>query len=279
MNIAVLSGKGGTGKTFVSVNLAVAAKSAVYIDCDVEEPNGRIFLKPQNVNEEEVAILLPEFLESSCNGCRKCVDFCKFNALIYIKNKPKVFPEVCHSCGGCALVCEKNAVKEVPHTIGKIEVGNYKEMISVTGILNIGEVSGVPVIQRAISKGESFHKEITVIDCPPGSACSATESVMDADYCLLVVEPTAFGFHNFKMVYELVRLLGKKIGIIINKQDFEYQPLEDFCEKECLPILLRIPYDRTLANLQANGKIVVEENSEMRKAFETLLKNIGGETR
>lgn len=205
MKIACLSGKGGAGKTLVAVNLAATAGNCTYIDCDVEEPNGRLFLKPENIWMDSVDSLLPDFDAGRCTGCRQCVDFCRFHALMYIKEKPMVFSEVCHSCGGCMLVCPEDAITEKPKPIGMLEVGSHGKIKVVTGILNPGEATGVPIIREALKLAEGM----TIIDCPPGSACSVMESVMDADYCLLVAEPTAFGFHNFRMVHELVTLLKK----------------------------------------------------------------------
>lgn len=274
MRTAVLSGKGGAGKTLISVNLAVSAKKAAYIDCDVEEPNGRLFLKPENITTTPVYTHLPEFDVQKCTGCRKCVDFCHFNALIYIKDKPKLFSEVCHSCGGCLLVCPQQAVSEAAFPVGQLEQGTHGNVKVITGILNPGEASGIPVIRAAL---ETDTKEaLTIIDCPPGSACTVMESMKDADYCLLVAEPTAFGFHNFRMVYELTTLLQKPCGVIINKMDVPYEPLEQFCREREIPILTRIPYDKKLAQLAAQGRILVEEEEAFASIFRDVLKKIGG---
>ena len=275
MKIAILSGKGGAGKTFTAVNLASVIGDAVYVDCDVEEPNGRLFLKPDNVNTHEVYTLLPKFDEEKCIGCKKCVDFCKFNALVYIKDKPIVFKEICHSCGGCEIVCPKGAVSEEKRPVGIIEVGKHKEVKSVTGVLNFGEASGVPVINEAIRTGDSLGDTV-ILDCPPGSACSVMESVEGADYCIIVAEPTAFGFHNFKMVYELVTLLNKPCGVVINKEDMPYEPLEQFCKDNGVPVLLHIPYSKEIAKLSGEGHIYAEENEAGKEMFKTLLGRIGG---
>ena len=272
MKIACLSGKGGAGKTLAAVNLAAAAKRAVYIDCDVEEPNGRLFLKPQDIKETIVSSLLPEFDPDRCTGCKKCVEFCRFHALMYIRKKPMVFSEVCHSCGGCSLVCPEHAVTEKEKPIGKLEIGRAGEIKTVTGILNPGEASGIPIIREALKQTEG----LTIIDGPPGSACSVMESVMDADYCVLVAEPTAFGFHNFQMVYELVTLLGRKCGVLINKEDTPYEPLERFCLERDLPILGRIPYDPKIGAMAAKGELVCEKIPELQALFLNLLKQIGG---
>lgn len=278
MKIAVLSGKGGTGKTFVSVNLAVTAHNATYIDCDVEEPNGHLFLQPQDCTRTEVFTSIPKFDAEKCNGCRKCVDFCQFNALAFIKNKPLVFAEVCHACGGCMLICPQKAVSEKQRPVGIIEKGQLASTKVITGILNVGEVSAVPVIKRTLEIGLE-NNDLTIIDCPPGSGCSVMETVMSADCCLLVIEPTAFGFHNFKMVYTLAKILNKPCLAIINKADNPYLPLEEFCLKNNLPIIARIPYKQDLAELSASGKIACLHNSFCYELFKQILSTIKEEVK
>ena len=276
MKLAVLSGKGGAGKTLVAANLAAVAGRATYVDCDVEEPNGRLFLKPVGVTSTDVCTLLPQFDLDKCDGCRKCVSFCRFNALVFIKKKPRVFSEVCHSCGGCALVCPQKAITETKRPVGVVEQGRHGDVNVVTGILNVGEASGVPVIHAAMETGIGLGENFTVIDCPPGSACSVMECVDECDFCLLVAEPTAFGFHNFKMVYELAALLRKPCAVVINKMDAPYEPLEAFCREKNLPVLLRIPFDQEVAGLAAQGKLVSEEDEHVRMMFRDLLEQLGG---
>ena len=272
MKIACLSGKGGAGKTLVAVNLAAAAGCATYIDCDVEEPNGRLFLPPQETTQTEICSLLPAFDAKKCTGCKQCVSFCRFHALMYVKEKPVVFPEVCHSCGGCALVCPEGAVSEQKKPVGVLETGRCGDIRVITGMLHPGEASGIPLIRAALRQAQGD----TIIDCPPGSACSVMECVMDADYCILVAEPTAFGFHNFKMVHELAALLHKPCGVVINKQEQPYAPLEAFCREQGLPILARIPYDRTLAAQAAAGRLVFRHSDTARQIFTALWVQIGG---
>lgn len=274
MKIAVLSGKGGTGKTFISVNLARVAFTSTYIDCDVEEPNGYLFLKPSLTEEKEVYTLIPQIDKNLCDGCRKCVDFCQFHALLYLKHKPLVFSESCHSCGGCSMVCPTHAIFEKKREVGKIKIGKSQNVDVLTGVLNVGEVSGVPVIAKALEIGSDL-KEVTIIDCPPGSDCSVIESIREADCCLLVVEPTAFGLHNFKMVYELVFQLKKKCFVIVNKFYELYEPLENYCKEHRLEIVGRIPYDEQIAYSTSQGEMISEQSEDSYKMFNNILKKIG----
>ncbi|MEG2124717.1 MAG: 4Fe-4S binding protein [Hydrogenoanaerobacterium sp.] len=273
MRVAVLSGKGGTGKTFVAVNLAAAAGKAVYIDCDVEEPNGRLFFKPQSTVTKTVTTLIPQFDTTKCNACRECVNFCRFNALVFVKDKPMLFADVCHSCGGCVRLCKTSAITEKEKPVGVVECGESGLVYVVTGIMNLGEASGIPVIKAALSQCAA-SEALTVIDCPPGSACPVMESVMNADYCIIVAEPTAFGLHNFKMVYELVGLLKKPCGVVINKADEEYAPLNAFCAEENINVLCTVPYSRELAAMGAKAEIAVEHDSQFKDIFCKLLYDV-----
>lgn len=272
MKIACLSGKGGAGKTFVAVNLATVAGNATYIDCDVEAPNGHLFFKPEGITRSPVSTTVPAFDPQRCNGCKACVTACQFHALVYIKEKPMIFAEACHSCGACTLVCPTDAVAEIPKSIGVIETGHHGDVTVVTGWLNTGEASGVPIIKAALA----HSGDTTVLDCPPGSACAVMETIMDADYCLLVAEPTAFGFHNIQMVHQLATLLHKPCGLVINKETTPYPPLEAFCDQNNLPILARIPYDATLSQRIGQGELVSETTAQAHQRFTAILQQIGG---
>ena len=278
MRIAVLSGKGGTGKTLVSVNLAASAKKASYIDCDVEEPNGHLFFKPQVVKERAVTVKIPQVENSLCDGCRKCVDFCNFNALAHIKDKLIIFEEICHSCGGCVLVCPRKALSEKEKAIGKVQIGTSENVTIFTGILNTGEASGVPIIKQLLFEDKP-KSDIEIIDCPPGSACIVMESIKDADFCVLVAEPTLFGMHNLNMVYELVKLFNKPFAVVLNKCIEGRNPSEQFCLDNNIKILCKIPFDNELGTINSNAKIAVRENEKYNALFSSLLTKITKEAK
>lgn len=270
--VAVLSGKGGTGKTLLSVNLAAAAKKALYVDCDVEEPNGHLFFKPIYDDEHQIQVKIPVIAAAErCTQCRTCVDFCKYNALAMINRKPVLFPEICHSCGGCVLLCPENVFQEENRSIGRIKSGTSGEVKVLSGILNVGETSGVPIIEELLCIGQSYQQHPVFIDCPPGSACTVMESIRDADYCVLVAEPTVFGLHNLNMVYELVRFFKKPHGVVLNKCLTGENPAEEFCKEKGIPILWKIPYDPQLGKLNGDGHICVRESAKYREIFASLL--------
>ena len=274
MKIAVLSGKGGTGKTLVSVNLASSTEGrSSYIDCDVEEPNGHLFFKPENIISEDVSVKIPVVDNNLCNGCRKCVDFCNFNALAYIQDHLQIFEVICHSCGGCAIVCPENALSEKDKKIGVIKRGVSGEVDVHTGILNTGEASGIPIINGLLDNIKE-EREFTFIDCPPGSSCIVMDSIKDADYCLLVAEPTLFGVHNLNMVYELVKLFNKPHGVMINKCIEDDNPAEKYCVENGIKILGKIPYDSKLGTINSNAKIAAKEDQEYDKMFFSLLMTV-----
>jgi len=269
MRIAVLSGKGGTGKTFISTNLAYAKGSSVYIDCDVEEPNGRLFLKPRINLTEKVNVMVPVVDAEKCTGCRRCVDFCKFNALAYIKDKLLIFPDLCHSCKGCVMVCSNKALMETNKHIGYIEYGISKNVKVLTGILNTGEATGVPIIHKMLS---NKSQDLTVIvDCPPGSSCTVMESIKDADFCLLVAEPTVFGIHNLNMVYKLVKLFNKPHAIIVNKDMGDKNIIQKFCKNNDIKVIANIPYDAEIGFANSKGLLASEEDNRYLNLFKGIL--------
>lgn len=282
MKVAVLSGKGGTGKTLVSVNLAAVCDSAMYLDCDVEEPNGHLYFKPQIFENTPIVQYVPKVDPVLCTGaeCRACANFCKFNALAFYKNQVNVFESVCHACGGCARVCPSGAISENPRPIGVVsagiaQFGDYPRVSVITGTLNVGEVNGVPIIHNVLSHVNKKASEPVhhIIDCPPGSACSVMESIQDADFCLLVAEPTEFGAHNLGLVHELATLFNKPCGAVLNKCTVGANPSEAYCLEQGIPILGRLPFDFALGALSAGGEIAAYD-LRYRSMFEDLWKAV-----
>lgn len=272
MKIGVLSGKGGTGKTLVSVNLAsVLSEKTTYIDCDVEEPNGWLFFKPEVRKTEAVYTMLPSIDNDKCVGCRKCIDFCKFNALAYT-DKLLLFDKLCHGCNGCILLCPEKALIGSKREIGKVEYGKSLNVNTRNGVLNTGEVSGVPVINKLLS--DLPKDESVIIDCPPGSSCAVMESIKDVDYCILVAEPTIFGVHNLSMVHKLVKLFNKPHGIVINKSIREEKIVEKYAVENSIPIIGNIPFDKELGSLNSQGKIISSENDKFYNLFNNIMEKV-----
>lgn len=285
LKIAVLSGKGGTGKTLVSVNLAATAVlsglSCAYVDCDVEEPNGHLFFKPESLTSEEILVLIPEVDAMRCDGCRACVSFCRFHALAHVAGRVKVFPDICHSCGGCMRVCPQGAISERERRIGIVQSGVSEGVSVLSGIMDTGEESGVPIIRRLLNKDHLPQAVVTFIDCPPGSSCVVMESIREADLCVLVAEPTLFGAHNLAMVNDLTESFGIPRGVILNKCLAGENPSESYCASRDIPIWGRIPYDPGLGALSCDGQIAVREDerwrAEFQKMLSTLLKEVPDE--
>jgi MinD superfamily P-loop ATPase len=273
MKVALLSGKGGAGKTLLAVNLTSVDQGSTYVDCDVEEPNGHLFFKPEIVKTEQVKVKMPRVNDVRCVGCRICTDFCHYNALAYVADKVLLFEEVCHSCGGCKLLCPVEAISEVDKEIGKIQVGKRNGHLIYTGTLNIGEATGVPIINRLNQKVKE-SEETVYIDCPPGSACVVMESIKEADYCVIVAEPTIFGVHNMKMVHELVEKFNKPLGIVINKSYSDDNPAKVYCKENGLNILGEIPYSKELGYVNSKADIVALELPEYKNLFEGISHNI-----
>jgi MinD superfamily P-loop ATPase len=273
--IAILSGKGGTGKTLLSVNLAAVAQKATYIDCDVEEPNGNLYFKPEIQETHKVTVKKPVVDENLCNGCHACVEFCAFNALALIGKHLMIFEEICHSCGGCVMVCPQKALTEQDKEVGTIEIGTSGPVRTLGGTMNVGESSGVPIIKKLLSIEK---KGTTFIDCPPGSSCMVMESIKDADFCLLVAEPTIFGVHNLAMVYELVTLMGKKHAVVLNKCMEGENVAEIFCKEHNIPIAGIIPFDNKLGALHSQALIAAREDGTFKRLFSSILETIQGES-
>ncbi len=272
LKIAVASGKGGTGKTLVAINLALSVGADQVLDCDVEEPNDHIFLKPKNLRSEPVKLLVPEIDESKCTYCRKCAEFCQYHALFVAGETAMVFEELCHSCGGCTLICPEKAITEKPRSIGDVLIGEANGMELVYGELNIGEALAVPII--AAVKDRVKKEGVVILDSPPGSACPVVESVMDTDYVIMVTEPTPFGLHDLEVATEVVKQLGIPLGVVVNFAGIGDLGVYDYCERMGIPILMEIPYDRRIAELYSRGTSFTEEMPEWKPKFRQLLDRI-----
>ncbi len=271
MKIAIASGKGGTGKTTVAVNLARvladAGQSVQYLDCDVEEPNGHIFLNPTIIKSEPVGIPVPVVDEKRCTGCRKCSEACQYHAIAMLK-KPLIFPELCHGCGGCTLVCPAHAMREQNRPIGVVETGLASGIAFVQGRLNVGEPMAPPLI-RAVKK-KAIADGVAILDAPPGTSCPVVATVRDADFVLLVTEPTPFGLNDLRLAVDMIRRLGLRHGVVINRADSGDGRVRDYCVETQIPLLLELPDDRRMAEAYSRGQVIVEENPDWRRLFEEL---------
>ena len=275
MNIAVASGKGGTGKTTVAVSLALSLASApLFLDCDVEEPNAHLFLRPTIERREEVAIPVPAVEEARCTGCGRCAEVCQFHAIAVVKAKVLVFPELCHGCGGCSLACPEKAISELPHVIGFVEEGMAGPIRFAHGILNVGEPMPGPIIRRLKKQARGFSGPV-ILDAPPGTACPVVETMHGTDFTLLVTEPTPFGLHDLKLAVEVAKHeLGIPVGVLVNRDGIGDRRVDDYCAANGLPILMRIPFDRRIAEAYAGGVPLVRALPEYRERFASLYNQI-----
>jgi len=255
VNIAVLSGKGGTGKTTVSTNLALALKSN-YIDCDVEEPNGFLFLKPNIETEKKVMVEYPIIDDNKCINCGVCANVCQFNALAKVKDDIMLFQKLCHGCGACKIACKYNAITYDKRDIGKIENGFSHDISCSRGILNISEPMAVPVIKELL---KNLSGNSNLIDCPPGTSCNVVNALKYADGAILVTEPSEFGFHDLKMAIELVKMYNIPFGIVINKDDGEDNIIKKYCKKEEINLIGTIPYAKKTAVLYSKGEVLYDD--------------------
>lgn len=274
MKLAVASGKGGTGKTTVSVNLARTLGRAVHLlDCDVEEPNAHLFLQGRLAQEETVALAIPQVDETLCDGCGECGRFCQFHAIVSFGTAPLVFPELCHGCGGCARVCPQKAISEVDKRIGVVETLQAGEITLTQGRLDVGVAMAPPLI-RAV-KDTLHDDQPAILDAPPGTSCPVIATLREVDYVLLVTEPTPFGLHDLRLAVDMVRELGLPFGVVVNRMGSGDLRTHDFCRTEKIPILLEIPDDRRIAEAYSRGELMVDALPEYRHLFQGLLEKTG----
>jgi MinD superfamily P-loop ATPase len=273
MKIAIASGKGGTGKTTVAVNMARTLDGPVQLlDCDVEEPNAHLFIKGNKIIEEVVNIPIPKVDESLCNSCSECAKICQYSAIITFGTTPLIFPEMCHGCGGCMRVCPTKAISEQNRRIGVIEKSGADNINLLTGRLDVG-VALAPPLVRALKISLS-EKTTAILDAPPGTSCPVIAAIRDTDMVLLVTEPTPFGLNDLSLAVDMVRELQIPFAVIVNRMGSGDNRVHDFCEKEKIPIFIEIPDDRRIAEAYSRGILMVDALPEYRQLFKQLIKKI-----
>lgn len=276
MKIAISSGKGGTGKTTVATNLAVVAarsgRGVAYLDCDVEEPNGALFLKPKFDGAEAVSVSVPTVDMEECCHCGRCGEICQYSAIVSMNKQVLVFPELCHGCAGCWLVCPTGAIRESYRQTGQLEQGMAGDIHCIQGLLNIGEAMSPPVITAV--KNAAPNVAVTIVDSPPGTSCPVIESVRDADFVVLVTEPTPFGLHDLKLAVEMVRALKLPFAVVINRADVGDDLCRQYCRGEGVDIIAEIPDDRRIAQAYSRGDMACDVIKEYGEIFSNLLTQI-----
>jgi len=268
MIISVASGKGGTGKTLVATSLALSLKerdNVQLLDCDVEEPNDHVFMKPAFTRSEAVSIPVPKVDEEKCTYCGKCAEVCAYNAIAVMKQKVLIFPELCHGCGACSYLCPEKAISEEEKEIGVVESGYSGGVGFVHGTLNIGEAMAPPIIRQV--KEHASHEGTVIIDVSPGTSCPVVEAVKDSDFCLLVTEPTPFGLNDLVLAVETVRQLNIPCGIVLNRAGVGDGKTEEYCQKENIPVLLTIPLNTEIAGFYSRGIPLVEGMPQWKVSF------------
>ncbi|MCP4651870.1 MAG: (4Fe-4S)-binding protein [Candidatus Omnitrophica bacterium] len=277
MIISVASGKGGTGKTTIATSFALSIKNAQILDCDVEEPNAHIFIKPEIQEKSPVFIPVPQIDKTKCDGCGKCRQVCVYNALAVLKNDVLVFSDLCHGCGACAYFCPQKAIKEVDKEIGIVEIGIKHDKYGgnlefIHGKLNIGQAMSPPLIREV--KKHINPTRINIIDAPPGTSCPVIESIKGSDFCILVTEPTPFGLNDLILAVEVLRKLKIPYGVVINRSDLGDKKTDAYCEKEKILVLMTIPFKKEIASIYSQGIPIVEVIPKYIEDFQKMFRRI-----
>ena len=272
MIVSIASGKGGTGKTTVAVNLARTLQNIVLLDCDVEEPNCHVFLNPEKVAQERVSVSVPNVDLDKCVYCGKCASFCRYNALAVSNDVLMFFPELCHSCGGCGIVCPVEAISEAGREIGVIKKSLVDGIDFRWGVLDIGQAQASPLIKK-VRDVESAGKDV-LVDAPPGTSCATISAVEGSDYCILVTEPTPFGLNDLKLAVEMLKTMGIPHGVVMNKDGVGNSGVDDYCSEEGIPIILRIPHSRKIARLYSDGKSFTDDSPAFREKFRIMFEDV-----
>ena len=273
MIVSIASGKGGTGKTTIATSLAaVLGSRAMLLDCDVEEPNCHLFLKPEITYREEVTLPVPVVDTSACTVCGRCGEVCQFSAIVVIGDQVMTFPEMCHGCGGCSLLCPEGAIREDSRTLGILEAGNAGEIEFVHGIVRIGEAMSPPLIKAV--KERIRPEKTAILDCPPGASCPVITTVTGSDFILMVTEPTPFGLHDLRIAIEAVTPLGIPLGVILNRSDVGDDLVQKYCKEIGVPVLMEIPFDRNIAEGYSRGNLLVECSRDYWRRFEEMFARV-----
>lgn len=280
MIIAVASGKGGTGKTTVATSLAVSvaegepgnSEGILFLDCDVEEPNAALLLKPLLTGREEVGILIPQVDAEKCTYCGRCAEVCVWHAIAVVGEKVLIFPELCHGCGSCTLNCPEGAISETLNVMGTLEWGPAGPIDFAQGTMDVGQAMSVPIISQLKKKQvPASDNRVVILDAQPGTSCPVVETMRDADFVLMVTEPTPFGLHDLRLAVEVARdELGLPVGVVVNRDGIGDAGVDEYCAAEGIPILMRIPLDRRIGEAISEGQVLVEAMPEYRGPFQDL---------
>ena len=276
MRIAIASGKGGTGKTTVAVNLALTAvrmgQKVHLVDCDVEEPNAHLFLKPDLGQNHHVTLPVPQVDQALCQHCGQCAEFCEFNAIACLPQRTMIFEDLCHGCSGCWLICPNQAITKSERVLGDVATGTAMGMSFTHGELRIGETVVPPLIQAA--KAQAENANWVILDSPPGTTCPVVETMRDVDYVVLVTEPTPFGQHDLALAVDLARALERPCGVVINRAVPGREQIEAYCARESLDILAKIPFQLEVAEACAEGGLAIDVDKQVADALVELYEKL-----